>query len=355
MKEGSIREGLLYERLTNGAVRCGVCLRRCTIPCGQRGWCGARLNRHGRLYSLIYGRVAVQHVAPIEIKPLFHFYPGSRAFSLGSLGCNFKCPGCQNWDIAHQEPKEDGNSTRYISPEEAVRLAQKSGCQGLSWTYNEPTLWFEYTLDGARLAKRAGLYTNYVTNGYTTPEALDLIGPFLDGYRVDIKGFGNTTYGKIGHISNFEELLVTVERAKHRWKMWVEVVTNVIPGYNDDTGQLTEIAAWIVHRLGEETPWHVTRFVPHLNLSHLPPTSVETLERAKEIGHGQGLRFVYLGNVPDHPAENTYCDRCGRLLIERYHYSVLTYVLKDHACPHCGSQIPIIGRLHRDGFQGEGP
>ena len=338
-----IREGLLYEPLDKSAVQCNICLRRCTLPLGQRGYCGTRINKDGRLYSLIYCHVAVQHVAPIEIKPLFHFYPGSRAFSLGSLGCNFKCPGCQNWDIAHGEPAEDEKSTSFISPEESVRLAKEYGCQGISWTYNEPALWFEYTLEGAKLAKRTGLYTNYVTNGYMTPEALDLIGPYLDAFRVDIKGMNTTTYMKIAHITDFEKLLRTVERAKKKWGMWVEIVTNIIPSYNDDVDQLRDIASWIVHRLGEETPWHVTRFVPHFKLSHVQPTPVKTLERAQEIGRSQGLHFVYLGNVPGHPAENTYCDQCGGLLIKRHQYSVLTYVLENHTCPHCSHEIPIIG------------
>lgn len=320
-----------------------MCLRRCTISVGQRGYCGTRRNREGRLYSLAYGRVVVQHVAPIEIKPLFHFYPGSRAFSLGSHGCNFKCPGCQNWDIAHQEPRENGEEGQYISPEEAVFLAKEHGCQGISWTYNEPTLWFEYTLDGAKLAKQAGLYTNYVTNGYMSPEALDLIGPYLDAFRVDIKGFRPKTYKKIANVTNVGELLKVVERAKGKWGMWVEVVTNIIPGYNDDVDELKDIAVWIVTRLGEETPWHVTRFVPHFKLSHVQKTHAKTLEKAKEIGHEQGLRFVYLGNIPGHPAENTYCDRCGKLLIERHRYSILTYTLRDHSCPCCGNEIPLVG------------
>jgi pyruvate formate lyase activating enzyme len=304
------------------------------------------LNRKGRLFSLIYGRVAVQHVAPIEIKPLFHFYPGSRALSLGSLGCNFKCPGCQNWDIAHREPGEGEGETTYIAPEDAVLEAKEYGCQGISWTYNEPTLWFEYTLESAKLAKRAGLYTNYVTNGYMTPQALDLIGPYLDAFRVDVKGFSKETYEKIAHIANVEELLETVERAKGKWEMWVEIVTNIIPGYNDAEDELTGIASWIARHLGRETPWHVTRFVPQYRLSNLQPTSLQTLEQARDIGFKQGLRFVYLGNVSGHPAEHTYCDRCGHLLIERDRYSVVSFSLKRNTCPECGNTVPIIGRIH---------
>lgn len=344
----SVRESLLYERLNKNSVQCNICLRRCIIPDGKRGFCGTRLNREGCLFTLIYGQVAVQHVAPIEMKPLFHFYPGSRALSLGSLGCNFKCPGCQNWDIAHQEPKDGGGETRYVSPEEAIALTKECDCLGISWTYNEPTLWLEYTLDGARLAKGAGLYTNYVTNGYMTSEALDLLGPHLDAFRVDIKGFGPATYERITHVSNFDELLKTVERAKHTWGMWVEVITNIIPGYNDDAGQLRDIATWMVNQLGLETPWHITRFVPHYKLSHVQPTPVEALEEAKKIGHEQGLRFVYLGNVPGHQAENTYCDKCGFLLIEREQYSVLSYSVKGGACPNCGNEIPLVGGFHCD-------
>jgi len=284
---------------------------------GKRGYCKTRKNVKGKLYSLIYGRVSSMHVSPIEIKPLFHYYPGSRWLSLGSLGCNFFCPGCQNWEIAHADPEKDLHSTRNISPEEIVRAAMDQKCKGISFTYNEPTLWLEYALDCAKISRDKNLLINFVTNGYMTQEALDLMGPYLDAYRADLKGFSELTYNRIAHISDFRKICKTIERSKVHWKMHVEIITNIIPGFNDKEEELTEMAKWICDHLGPETPWHVTRFVPHLKLSHLHPTPVTTLERARETGLTAGLKYVYLGNVPGHPAENTYCPGCGNLLVER--------------------------------------
>ena len=329
-------ETLLYRRLDNGRVQCDVCQRRCRITEGNRGYCFSRLNQAGKLYCLLYGQVSTVMVAPIEKKPLFHFYPGSHALSFGTLGCNFRCPGCQNWEDAHDKLDFTRRWTTYISPEESMQMVKEYDCQGISWTYNEPTVWFEYTLDGAKLAKDQGLYTNYVTNGYMTPEALDMIGPYLDAFRVDIKGFAPSSYGKIAHISDFSGILAVTKRAKIKWGMHVEIVTNVIPGYNDDEAQLRNIAHWICTELGEETPWHVTRFIPYLKLSHLEPTPIATLERARQIGFEAGLQYVYLGNVPGHRGENTYCPQCKKLLIERDVFSVKQMNVEKGKCPYCG-------------------
>lgn len=332
-------EALLQEPLAQGRAHCGVCQRRCVIAPGEVGYCRTRVNDGGRLFSLTYGRVASMAVSPIEKKPLFHYYPASRWLSLGSVGCNFRCPGCQNWEIAHADARRAPAAMSYLAPEEAVRLAQSRGCLGISWTYNEPTLWLEYTLDSARLARERGLLTNYVTNGFATVEALDLLGPVLDSFRVDIKGFSRTTYRRIAHIAQFEGILEVTARAKHHWRMHVEVVTNVIPTYNDSPQELRGIAQWIASDLGPDTPWHVTQFVPHLRLSHLPPTPVETLERARKIGLEAGLRYVYLGNVWGHAAENTRCHSCGALLIERRGFAVIENRLRAGRCPQCDAQI----------------
>ena len=339
------RESILYDKLEGKRVRCGICQRRCIIPPNKFGYCSTRVNDEGSLLCLNYGEVSTWRVAPIEIKPLFHFHPGSRALSFGSFGCNFRCIGCQNWEIAHAMPDtlSDKSPTEEILPERAVKLAERLGCQGISWTYNEPTLWFEYTLDSAALAKDAGLYTSYVTNGFMTEEALDLIGPHLDSFRVDLKGFSEDFYQKIANVNDFSGILRNAERAKKKWNMWVEVITNVIPGYNDDESQLKGIAEWIFNNLGDDTPWHLTRFIPHLELSDVPLTPVETLERGRKIGLGAGLKFVYLGNVPGHRYENTYCPGCGELLIERFNYSILAYQIEDSQCRYCGESIPVIG------------
>ena len=276
----------------------------------------------------------------MEIKPLFHFHPGHFAASFGSVGCNFKCIHCQNADIAHASPGE--MRTDYLSPREAVQRAKRHRCHGLSFTYNEPTLWFEYTLDCCKLAKEEGLSTNYVTNGFITPDALDMLAPYLDAFRVDIKGFSRDFYRNVANVPDFRGILRVTERAKNRWNIHVEVVTNIIPEYNDKEEEMRSLAQWIYRNLGEDTPWHITRFHPQLELRNHYATPVSTLEKLKKIGEEEGLRFVYLGNVPGHPGENTYCPRCGRLLIERRNYLVGEYNIKDKTCVFCGERIPIV-------------
>jgi len=335
-----LKEAILYKTFSDKSVQCNICQKRCLIKDGKLGYCLTRLNDGGKLYTLIYSKVSCCMVSPIEKKPLFHFYPGSQWLSLGTLGCNFTCPGCQNWDIAHAQTDLNKYKVEYITPEESIDLAKKHNCKGISWTYNEPTIWFEYTLDGARLAKENGLLTNYVTNGFITPEALDLIGPYLDAFRVDIKGFSLAFYKKICHVDDFRGILEVAKRAKEKWGMWVEIVTNIIPGYSDDEKQLRGIASWIKKDLGEETPWHVTQFVPHLELSHIPATPVSTLVKAREIGFDEGLKYVYLGNVWGHPAENTHCHNCKKLLIERKGFYISQCNVKNAKCPYCGTKIP---------------
>lgn len=331
------KEAILYEKLEKKRVRCAICQRRCVIRDGSAGWCKTRVNEGGNLYSLIYGEVSSISINPIEKKPVFHFYPGSRWLSIGSIGCNFRCPGCQNWEISHWL---DGPMyTEYLPPEELVSRAGSTGCIGISWTFNEPSLWFEYTLDSARLAREEGLYTNYVTNGFITEEAFELIAPFLDVYRVDIKGFSEETYRKTGHIKAFKGILDMTKKAKG-YGMHVECVTNVTPGFNDREEELRGIASWIKNELGPDTPWHVTRFFPYLDLSHIPPTPINLLERGREIGREEGLWYVYLGNVPGHRWENTYCHRCGELLIERYDFEVIQNRIHENRCRKCRTKIP---------------
>jgi len=331
------REAILYERLPDLSVRCHICQRRCLIGEGESGWCKTRANEGGSLFSLIYGEVSSFSINPIEKKPVFHFHPGSSWLSLGSVGCNFRCPGCQNWDIAHW--KGGPMHTDYLSPEELVAKAKAAGCLGISFTFNEPTLWLEYTLDAAKLAKAEGLYTNYVTNGFISQEAFARIAPFLDVWRTDIKGFSDLTYRKIGNLEGFGGILKIAGEAKER-RMHLEVVTNLIPGYNDSETELRGIASWIKNDLGPDTPWHLTRFHPHLQLSHLPITPLSTLEKAFSIGREEGLWYLYLGNVPGHRNENTYCHRCGHLLIERYVFEVAQNRIVEGRCPKCKTVIP---------------
>lgn len=333
------------EALPDGRLKCMACQRGCVLGPDELGFCRVRVNRDGRLIPLSYGRVAAMHLANVERKPLFHFYPGEVMLSVGGLGCNFRCPGCQNRDLAHADVPDRLSSFQYVPPEALVRQALRQNLLGISWTYNEPAIWFEYTLAGARLAKPDGLLTNYVTNGSLTREALDEIGPYLDAYRVDIKGFSETTYRRVanfagGRGSGFRGILEVAQRAKSRWGMHVECVTNVIPGMNDSDEELRGIAQWIASALGRDTPWHVTRFVPHGDLGHLAHTPVSALERARDIGMAAGLHFVYIGNVSGHPAENTYCPECERVLIERAVFGPPEVHLDDGACPGCGYKLP---------------
>jgi len=313
------------------------------LTVGKVGNCGVRQNIDGNLYSLIYGKISSIAADPIEKKPLFHFYPGSKVLSLGTYGCNLPCGHCQNWQIAHVNYGLGSCvlSPESIAPDKLVETVKKAGCQGIAWTYNEPTIWFEYALEGAKLAKEAGLYTVFVTNGYINPEPLDMIGPYLDAYSVDVKGFSNEFYSKVAKIKDFQPILRATERAKQKWNMHVEVTTLIIPTLNDDEKQLKGIATWMVEKLGAETPWHISRFMPCLDYKHLSPTPVETLEKARQIGLDVGLEYVYIGNVPGHQAENTYCHKCKNLLIERVGYQTIIKGLVEIKCQVCGQTIKI--------------
>jgi len=331
-------EAVLYEKLSGSRVRCNVCQWRCVISPGKFGVCRMRQNRDGALYLLNYGEVSSAAADPIEKKPLFHFFPGSRAFSLGTWGCNFHCQHCQNWEISCVDKALDSQK---LSPEKTIELTKRYGCRGIAWTYNEPTVWFEYTLDSAKLAKKEGLYTVYVTNGYITPEAMDTIGPYLDCWRVDIKGFSDAFYQKLARISRWRGILDVAKRAQDKWGMHVEVVTNIIPTMNDDEEQLEGIAEWIRDELGELTPWHVTRFYPYHHLAHLPPTPIASLEKAYDIGKKVGLHFIYLGNVPGHRSENTLCYSCGNLVISRFGYDAEMVGVDGTKCKFCGAELNI--------------
>ncbi len=332
-------EAILYDKLKSSAVQCHICQRRCVIREGERGHCRTRENRKGKLFQKTYGRVSSIMISPIEKKPVYHFYPGSEWLSLGSFGCNFRCPGCQNWDIAHSSVPKEIQTVRSFSPEDLVQIAQTNRCFGISWTYNEPTLWFEYTLEGAKLAKKNSLFTNYVTNGFITSEALDMIGPYLDVFRVDLKGFSKDSYQRIAHVDDFSGILEITLRARNKWKMHVEIVTNIIPGFNDDEKDLKKMAAWIRKELGEDTPWHVTRFFPHLELSDIPPTPVKILEKIRKMGMELGLNYVYLGNILGGEGEDTRCPDCGASVIVRDGLQTQETHLSKGRCEFCGHAI----------------
>ena len=327
---------MLCEKVPGGRVRCHVCQWRCLINPGKLGVCRMRINRDGTLYNMNYGEVSSIGPDHIEKKPLFHFFPGTYALSLGTWGCNFHCKGCQNWEISCVDIPP---GSQQILPEREIELARRYNCQGIAWTYNEPTIWFEYTLESARLAKEDNLYTVYVTNGYATPEALDTIGPWLDAWRVDIKGFTDGFYQQLARIPQWRGILDVASRAKEKWHMHVEVVTNVVPTMNDDDEQLKNIATWIRDNLGELTPWHVTRFHPLYEFTHLSATPISTLEKAYQIGKEAGLKFVYLGNVPGHEYENTVCYSCGKTVVHRVGYDTEIVGLDGSRCKFCGAEL----------------
>ena len=332
-----MHEALLSEKLSGSIVRCNICQWHCVIHPEKTGVCGMYQNLRGVLFNLNYALASSVAVDPIEKKPLFHFHPGTKVFSLGGWGCNFHCEDCQNWEISMV--KDVLRSSEEIMPQRAIELAQYNDCAGIAWTYNEPSMWFEYTLDCAKLAKQNHLYTVYVTNGYLSPEALDIIGPYLDAWRVDIKGFSDALYQNLAKIMNWRGILEVAERAKTKWNMHVEVVTNIIPTMNDDDEQLGGIAQWIYKGLGEQTPWHVTRFHPNYLVDDVPTTPLATLEHAYELGRKAGLKFVYLGNVPGHFSETTVCSSCGKPVVKRTGYQTNVCGLNDSHCRYCGADL----------------
>ena len=334
-----MHEAMLYEKLPDSRVGCHICQWRCKIGPNKFGVCRMYQNRDGVLYNRNYAKASSVAADPIEKKPLFHFYPGTLAFSIGGWGCNFHCKHCQNWQISCPEIDEPWRGSQEISPQMAIELTKRYNCQGIAWTYNEPTIWFEYTLDSAKLAKENNLYTVYVTNGYMTPEAMDTIGPYLDAWRVDVKGFSDAFYRELAGIPRWRGILDVAKRAREKWHMHVEVVTNIIPTMNDDDEQLEGIANWIRDELGELTPWHVTRFHPQHNMMHLPSTPIATLEHAYEIGWKAGLKFIYAGNVPGHQSESTFCYSCGKPIVQRFGYQADITGLKSSKCKFCGAEL----------------
>jgi pyruvate formate lyase activating enzyme len=334
-----MQPALLSEILDNQQVKCNICRWRCVISASHTGVCRMYKNVDGVLQNMNYALASSVAVDPIEKKPLFHFYPGSQVFSLGSWGCNFHCGGCQNWQISCADIAPAGRGSQEIVPARAIELARQNHCRGIAWTYNEPTMWFEYTLQSAQLCRANNLYSVYVTNGYMTPEALDLLGPYLSAWRVDVKGFNAESYRQTAKITHWEGILETAERAKQKWNMHVEVVTNIMPNRNDDDQQLKGIAYWIHDKLGDLTPWHVTRFYPQYEETDLPPTPIATLERALDIGRQAGLKFIYTGNVPGHDGENTRCYKCHNLIVQRQGYATRVLGLAGSKCKFCGAEM----------------
>ncbi len=334
-----IHEASLFEKLENRKVKCHVCAHECTIADGKRGFCRVRENRGGTLFTLIYNTVSSEAVDPIEKKPLYHFLPGTLSYSQGTIGCNFRCSHCQNWTISQVTLEQA--QIREITPEESVARALALDCASMSWTYNEPTIWYEFTYDSARLAHEAGLKTVYVTNGYITEDALRDISPYLDAFRVDIKAFRDEFYRETcrAHLQPvLDSSVVARELGMH-----IEVINLVIPGKNDDPKEIRDLIEWVHDNLGPQTPIHFTRFYPMYKMKDASPTPVATLERAWQMAKDAGMEYPYVGNVAGHEYENTYCPRCGTLLIDRSGFQIARNVITaDKKCPDCGYGIAVV-------------
>jgi pyruvate formate lyase activating enzyme len=335
-----MKEAMLYQKLDGGAVRCALCAHRCRIAARQRGICAVRENRDGVLYSLVYGRSISAAVDPIEKKPLYHFYPGARAFSIATAGCNFTCTFCQNADIS-QAPREGRgweSWARDLPPEQVVRLAQRERCTTIAYTYTEPTVFFEYAYDCSVLATKAGLKNIFVTNGYMTAEALETIGENLHAANVDLKG-SDAFYRKL--CGGRQGPVLDSIRKMREMGVWVEVTTLIIPGHNDDEATLRALAEFLAS-VDPDMPWHLSRFGPRYKLLDAPPTPVETLHRAAEIGYAAGLRYVYAGNVPGDLYEHTRCPECGQICIHRYGYTVRNLMEDGRTCPTCQYELAVV-------------
>jgi len=335
-----MKEAMLYRALDDGRVECQLCAHRCVIRDGQWGICRVRQNRGGTLYTVVYGQTIARHVDPVEKKPLFHFFPGSRAYSVATPGCNFRCQWCQNWDIS-QMPRQQGLAvSRNVAPAEIVEDALRTSCQSIAYTYTEPTIFFEYAHDIAEMADAQGIHNVIVTNGYMTREMLENFRPRLDAANVDLKSFRDETYRKyVG--GRLKPVLENMKLMKDMG-VWLEVTMLVIPGLNDDQNELREAAEFIAHELGPQVPWHISRFHPAGQMNDTPITPRSTLEFAREIGREAGLRYVYLGNVL--AGEDTHCHECGRLLVRRSGMSVLEqYVSPEGRCPSCGTAVAGVG------------
>ena len=341
-----MKEALLWEKVEErpGVVKCNLCHRRCIIAPGKYGVCGVRKNIDGKLYTIVYGLLTAVNLDPIEKKPLMHYMPTSQVLSISTVGCNFFCQFCQNWEIS-QSRLEKGLYGRQFTPEEVVRIALEVGADGVTYTYNEPTIFYEFMKDTAILAKREGLFNTMVTNGYMTPEAVDDLGSYMDAATVDFKGGANKDfYKKYMFVPDPEPIFETLLAMKDKgW--WIEITNLVVPEVGDREEDVRRLARWIVENLGDEVPFHLLRFHPDYKLQHLPPTPVETLERLAKVAKGEGLKYVYIGNVWGHPLEHTYCPRCGYPVIERYGFSVTAWRLTDdNRCPRCGYKINVVGK-----------
>lgn len=332
------KEAMFYEKIDDKTIKCRLCPRNCMLSDGMVGFCRARESRNGKQYSLVYGNPTAVHVDPIEKKPLFHFLPATNAFSIATAGCNFRCKYCQNWQISQFSPEETTNY--YLPPEEVVKKAVGYKCSTIAYTYTEPSIFYEYMLDTAKIAKIYGVKNIYHSNGSLNPEPTEELSLYLDAANIDLKGFTQEFYSKVAE-GYLETVLNTLKILKKKG-VWIEITNLVVPTLNDDLNKIKEMAIWIKENLGPDTPIHFSRFHPQYKLRNLPSTPVSTLEKAREIAMDIGLNFIYVGNVPGHIAESTYCPKCKKPVIWRRGYSILEINLDSQGRSKC-CNYPIAG------------
>jgi len=338
-EEMKFKRAVLWEpEGEEGKVRCRLCSRQCSIGEGKTGSCFVRKNIRGELYSLNYDKVCAANADPIEKKPLFHFQPGSRSFSVACVGCNFRCEFCQNWHISQAGIEGGRLEGQAISPEQIVTLAVQGQCRSIAYTYTEPTIFMELCGDCGRLAKEQGLANVFVSNGYETKEAIDFAKDWLDGINVDLKAFKEDYYKRLCK-ARLGPVLDTIRYIAKETEIWMEVTTLIVPGENDSDDELKGLAEFIANEAGVDVPWHISRFHPQYKYLDSMPTPVETLERAEAMGKAAGLRYVYLGNVPGSKSENTFCYGCGSMLIQRVGYQIVGNNVEGGKCAECGAEI----------------
>jgi len=330
-----MKEAMFYKKLEKLTVQCFLCAHECLISEGKRGICGVRENREGTLYSLVYGKVIAMNVDPVEKKPLFHFYPASTSFSVSTVGCNFRCKHCQNYEIAQYPKMRDDIPGERVTPEQIVDAAERSACKSISYTYTEPTIFMEFAYDCARLAHERGVKNVFVSNGFTGTEATRSMAPYLDANNIDLKG-DDEFYRKICG-ARLQPVLDTIKLMKELG-VWVEITTLIIPSYNDSEKVINGIIDFILS-VDPAIPWHVSQFYPTYQLVDQPRTPISTLRWARDLGMKRGIKYVYTGNIPGEGGESTYCPKCGSLLIERMGYRISQNKLKEGGCLTCGTKI----------------
>jgi len=330
-----LKEALFYKKLENKAVQCQLCPRKCMIPNGRRGFCQVRENRDGILYTLVYAKPVAVHVDPIEKKPLFHFLPGTSAFSIATAGCNLRCKFCQNWEISQKRPEEV--KYVYLEPEDLIKQVLESGSPTIAYTYSEPTIFYEYMLETAKLARERGIKNIMHSCGYINEQPLRQLAKYLDAANIDLKAFTDDYYTKMSE-ATLEPVLKSLKILKEEG-VHLEITNLILSGYNDDKDSLVKMCLWIKENLGSDIPLHFSRAFPMYKLLSINPTPVETLEKARQIALDCGLKYIYIGNVAGNPAENSYCPRCERIVIKRAGYIILENNLKDGKCKFCGEKI----------------